>query len=201
MNLFISDSTGKSEPERCVKIGVLAVGGKGTRYGKEAESIQKVLLPLDGKPVIDYAIEAMMESGVRVIYLLTGYKHEEVNAHKKPDSIAIIPISPFVNIAPEHAIVEASDTGEIQTVGLPGNERNPKKITHVDTGIYYFRSKVFEYLSQVAPDRPMAEFMTLAMDAGESIIAMETTLPWFVIHTKTDLEKWENSPMRARKNI
>lgn len=46
-----------------MKVFILA-GGKGTRLGKMTESIPKPLIPIDGKPVLEYQIELLKKNGL-----------------------------------------------------------------------------------------------------------------------------------------
>ena len=58
------------------RIGVIAVGGKGSRF--EAKAVQKCLIPVDGKPMFWYAAEALRKNGVKCLVLLSGYLHNQV---------------------------------------------------------------------------------------------------------------------------
>jgi len=55
-------------------------------------------------------------------------------AAAKPNTFAALPISAAIDIAPEHAVIEASDAGEIRNISITGEVCDPENITHVDTG-------------------------------------------------------------------
>ncbi len=61
------------------KIGVIAVGGKGTRLGRR--NTQKCLIQIEGKPLVEYTIEIYEQLGVEKIFLLTGFLHEQVEMY------------------------------------------------------------------------------------------------------------------------
>lgn len=62
-----------------VTVGVIAVGGRGTRLGKS--EIQKCLTPVGGRPILEYTIDAFVANGVRLIILLTGFLHEQIDSY------------------------------------------------------------------------------------------------------------------------
>ena len=64
----------------CVKIkyGVIPAAGKGTRMGLLTRAVPKELLPVGGKPSIQYAVEAMALAGIEKIFIITGWKKHAV---------------------------------------------------------------------------------------------------------------------------
>lgn len=67
------------EQAMSVRIGVMGVGGKGTRFGRY--DIQKCLMPVEGKPILEHTIDAFVACGVKLIFLLTEFLQEQVNAY------------------------------------------------------------------------------------------------------------------------
>ena len=66
-----------------MKCAVILAGGKGTRMKADCP---KVMCNVIFKPMISYVIDAVKDAGVRDICVITGYKHEEVEAYL-PDDI------------------------------------------------------------------------------------------------------------------
>ncbi len=63
--------------EQCV----LLVGGRGTRLGALTEATPKPLLPVAGRPFIEYLIERAAAFGVGEVVLLTGYLGEQFDGY------------------------------------------------------------------------------------------------------------------------
>jgi dTDP-glucose pyrophosphorylase len=60
---------------------VLMAGGKGVRLRPLTEKTPKPLLPLGGKAIIDYNIEALQSYGIDNIYVTVNYLHEQIEEH------------------------------------------------------------------------------------------------------------------------
>jgi len=57
---------------------VCLVGGRGTRLGPLTERLPKPLLPVGGRPFLDYIIHEARRFGMQRLLLLTGYRSEEI---------------------------------------------------------------------------------------------------------------------------
>lgn len=57
---------------------VVMAGGKGTRLRPITYSIPKPLVPIAGKPCIDYTINSYYRAGVKNVIITTGYKFESL---------------------------------------------------------------------------------------------------------------------------
>ncbi len=62
-----------------VRIGAIAVGGKGSRFGHSY--LQKCLVPIEGKPILEYTIDAFVDCGIKIIFFLTGFLHEQISTY------------------------------------------------------------------------------------------------------------------------
>jgi len=60
--------------------GLILSGGKGTRLRPLTYTRAKQLLPLANKPVLFYAIEALLSAGIHEIGIIVGDTHEEIRA-------------------------------------------------------------------------------------------------------------------------
>ncbi|MCL4315072.1 MAG: NDP-sugar synthase [Candidatus Thermoplasmatota archaeon] len=58
--------------------GVIMAGGKGTRLRPITYSIPKPLVPIAGKPCINYVLESFHRAGVESAIITTGYKFESL---------------------------------------------------------------------------------------------------------------------------
>lgn len=56
--------------------GVILAAGFGSRLARHHSVKHKVLLPVAGRPIIDYTLEAFAESGINDIAIITGHQGE-----------------------------------------------------------------------------------------------------------------------------
>jgi len=63
---------------RQVNKGVILAAGDGERLGSLTTTCPKVLLPIKGKPLISYPIEALAEAGISEIAIVVGYLADKV---------------------------------------------------------------------------------------------------------------------------
>jgi len=55
--------------------GIILAGGKGTRLQPLTNVMNKNLLPVGSKPMIEYPIEKLVEAGISKICIVTGFEH------------------------------------------------------------------------------------------------------------------------------
>ena len=60
--------------------GVILMGGLGTRLGVLSRQIPKPMLPVQGRPFVEWLIEKAKRSGIRRMLLLCGHRAEVVEA-------------------------------------------------------------------------------------------------------------------------
>lgn len=58
---------------------IILAAGRGSRMGDLTQDRPKCLLPLRGRPLLDWQIEALTEGGISNIAIVTGYKHEALS--------------------------------------------------------------------------------------------------------------------------
>jgi MurNAc alpha-1-phosphate uridylyltransferase len=58
---------------------VILAGGQGTRLSEISNGLPKILMSVNGKPLIDWKINSLIEQGVTSIYLLLGMGSERVS--------------------------------------------------------------------------------------------------------------------------
>jgi len=61
--------------------GVILAGGKGTRLKPITDEIPKPLLPVHGKPILQYGIELFKKFGINEIILSIGYKGSQIKEY------------------------------------------------------------------------------------------------------------------------
>ncbi len=64
-----------------VKKAFILAGGKGLRMRPFTYEIPKTLIPIHGKPLLEYTIETLKDNGFRDIYILIGHLGEKIEAH------------------------------------------------------------------------------------------------------------------------
>ena len=57
---------------------IILAAGKGSRLKPFTESVPKVMLPVANKPILEYVIESLVQSGIRKITIVVGYKKETI---------------------------------------------------------------------------------------------------------------------------
>jgi len=60
---------------------VILVGGRGTRLGQITNTVPKPMLPVGGRPFLDYQLWFLRKSGITKVVMCVGYLSETVKAH------------------------------------------------------------------------------------------------------------------------
>jgi NDP-sugar pyrophosphorylase family protein len=61
-------------------VAILA-GGFGTRLGELTRDLPKPMIPIGDRPYLELVLQSFADRGLRDFVLLTGYKHEVIEAH------------------------------------------------------------------------------------------------------------------------
>lgn len=64
-----------------IKKAVIAAAGMGTRFLPQTKAMPKEMLPIIDKPVIQYVVEGLVESGVEQIIIVTGSTKRAIEDH------------------------------------------------------------------------------------------------------------------------
>jgi mannose-1-phosphate guanylyltransferase len=67
---------------------ILLAAGLGTRLRPITDTMPKCLVPIHGKPLINYWLEQLLEAGVERLLINTCYLHEQVEAHIEQSEFA-----------------------------------------------------------------------------------------------------------------
>ena len=61
-----------------IKQAVILAGGRGERLKSITDTIPKPMVPINGKPFLEYLIEMLKENGISEVLILTGYLSEKI---------------------------------------------------------------------------------------------------------------------------
>lgn len=68
---------------------IILAGGKGTRLSALYPAIPKALVPIAGKPFLQWQLEWLRQQGAAAVHLATGYRGDQIQAwlksHSQPD--------------------------------------------------------------------------------------------------------------------
>lgn len=79
---------------------VIMAGGKGTRLAAVTKNIPKPMVPIEGKPLLEYQIENLRENGVNNIILIVGHLGDVIQDHFGDGSAFGVDISYYVEETP-----------------------------------------------------------------------------------------------------
>ena len=65
---------------------VILTAGEGTRMRPLTLTRPKTMLPVGGKPLLEYNVEALRDAGIKNITMVVGYQKESVEEHFKNGS-------------------------------------------------------------------------------------------------------------------
>jgi NDP-sugar pyrophosphorylase family protein len=60
---------------------VILVGGRGVRLGQITETVPKPMLPVAGRPFLDYQLSFLRQSGITDVVMCVGYLAEVIETH------------------------------------------------------------------------------------------------------------------------
>lgn len=64
-----------------VRQAAILCGGLGTRLRPYTDHLPKPMIPVNGRPFLEYLVAQLREQGIRRIVMLTGYRGEQIEAH------------------------------------------------------------------------------------------------------------------------
>ncbi|MEJ2277755.1 MAG: nucleotidyltransferase family protein [Candidatus Lokiarchaeota archaeon] len=60
---------------------IILAAGKGTRLRPLTNKYQKTMVPVHGKPLIEYIIEGLIYAGFKEIIIVVGYQKEQIKQY------------------------------------------------------------------------------------------------------------------------
>lgn len=79
---------------------VIMAGGKGTRLAAVTKNIPKPMVPIEGKPLLEYQVENLRENGVNNIILIVGHLGDVIQDHFGDGSAFGVDINYYVEETP-----------------------------------------------------------------------------------------------------
>lgn len=58
--------------------GALLTGGRGGRLGPIAAQVHKALIPVGGRPTLEYSLLALKAAGIKKVFIVLGYRSQDV---------------------------------------------------------------------------------------------------------------------------
>ncbi len=103
---------------------VILAAGEGTRLGPFTHSEPKVMIPVGNRPILEYVVQALVESGIRDIILVVGYRKERIMTHfeeGKDFGAHIEYVVQSKQLGTAHALLQARDALKEEFLVLPGD--------------------------------------------------------------------------------
>ena len=64
-----------------IKQAVILAGGKGERLKPLTDTLPKPMVPVNGRPFLEYLVELLKNNGIEEIVMLLGYRPEKITEH------------------------------------------------------------------------------------------------------------------------
>jgi D-glycero-alpha-D-manno-heptose 1-phosphate guanylyltransferase len=73
---------GESKPAKIIVMkAVILAGGLGTRLRERIVDLPKPMIPISGRPFLEYVLDRLVKGGVREVTLSVGYRAESIQSH------------------------------------------------------------------------------------------------------------------------
>lgn len=63
---------------------VVLMAGSGSRLRSNGLNLPKPLIPIHGRPLISYTIDALVHAGIKIVYAVVGFESESLMAQMRP---------------------------------------------------------------------------------------------------------------------
>jgi glucose-1-phosphate thymidylyltransferase len=103
---------------------VILAAGEGTRLEPFTYSEPKVMIPVANRPILEYVVEALVESGIRDIVLVVGYRKERIMTHFEEGrsfGAGIQYVVQSKQLGTAHALLQAKEYLDDEFLVLPGD--------------------------------------------------------------------------------
>ncbi|UCE73531.1 MAG: NTP transferase domain-containing protein [Methanomassiliicoccales archaeon] len=103
---------------------VILAAGEGTRLRPFTVSKPKVMIPIANRPIIEYAVDALSQNGIKDIVIVVGYKKERIMSHFEDGKKFGVDIKYVFQPKPlgtAHALLQAQEDITSDFLVLPGD--------------------------------------------------------------------------------
>ena len=101
---------------------VILAAGEGRRLRPFTETMPKVMLPVANKPVLEYVVDAVKNSGISDIIMVVGYKKEVIMEYfKNYKDVKITYVTQEKQLGTSHALLQAKKHLKGQFIVLSGD--------------------------------------------------------------------------------
>ena len=76
----------RTECDCPLDVALVLAAGRGTRLGRIGAALPKALVPIGGRPAIDYIFEMLHEASISRAFLVVGYKKEQIISYVEDGS-------------------------------------------------------------------------------------------------------------------
>jgi len=101
---------------------VILAAGEGKRLRPFTETMPKVMLPIANKPILEYVVDAVKNSGITEIIIVVGYKKEVIMEHFKDyEDVDIKYVVQDKQLGTAHALLQAKKHVKNSFIVLSGD--------------------------------------------------------------------------------
>jgi UDP-N-acetylglucosamine diphosphorylase / glucose-1-phosphate thymidylyltransferase / UDP-N-acetylgalactosamine diphosphorylase / glucosamine-1-phosphate N-acetyltransferase / galactosamine-1-phosphate N-acetyltransferase len=157
-----------------IEQAIILAGGEGQRLKPFTRLRPKVMIPVANKPILRYIVEALAESGIRHIVLVTGYRREEIQDYfgsGKKFGVDITYVVQNTQVGTADALKQAKNIAATRFLVLPGDNIISAETVHplvdasVNTVIVRCQPNVSQYGIVMAKNGRVSGFIEKPEDA------------------------------------
>ena len=108
-----------------MKQAIILAAGEGWRLRPFTVSRPKVMLPVAGKPILQYMVEALAQNGIRDIVMVVGYKQEQIfdfMGSGERFGVDITYVTQKKRLGTAHALAQAREVAQDEFLALSGDK-------------------------------------------------------------------------------
>ena len=108
-----------------MKQAIILAAGEGWRLRPFTVSRPKVMLPVAGKPILQYMVEALAQNGIRDIVMVVGYKQEQIfdfMGSGERFGVDITYVTQKKRLGTAHALAQAREVARDEFLALSGDK-------------------------------------------------------------------------------